>query len=127
MTTIILNFVLGPPKTTTETNHLSLLGGTDLTKSSNNITAVKQQSQKAHSVFINESSSKVTEISSIFSGGDKTKSVTSTSPPKPTEHFRKINSVNEQSHNDFVQISKKDFLDLKSKVRKRRLRCQITC
>lgn len=62
-----------------------------------------------------ETSSKVSELSSRFSSVDKSKTVISASPPKITEHSKIINSSSEQNE-EYIQISKKEFVDLKLKV-----------
>lgn len=112
--------IQSPPDLSSSTNHSTTTASVEVLKSSSSSVTVRQQSSssvatRAQSMFA-ESGSKVSELSSRFSSVDKSKSVVSASPPKAAEHSKNLNSGTEQSNEDYVQVSKKEFLELKSKV-----------
>lgn len=90
----------------------------DVLKSSSSVTVRQHSSStvgaRAQSMFA-ETSSKVSELSSRFSSVDKSKTVISASPPKVTDQSKYLNSSAEQNE-ELIQVSKKEFVDLKLKV-----------
>lgn len=114
-----------PPAETFQTSNHSV----DVSKSTSTVT-IRQQSSaiagpRAQSMF-SETGSKVSELSSRFSCADKSKPApVSASPPKPGDHSKSVNSTADQSNEDYVQVSKKEFIELKSKVIARLLKVII--